>query len=175
MHKLMDDKSVKGSQAVFSVQFTLSDQTKRTGQGQFPMVTPRNAAIRENILNCGPPTLQLKLTGPASKNVTAARSFLTSVSHFGFLNKCIVNGEVERYGMASYRYQCRGKREIFLVSYDDIKKYFSLVDVAKKLDKDLLTVIKEILTTMSPDIAADFVASCGVIYRGEVCICNKYQ
>ena len=84
-------------------------------QAESPRAVPHqhgeNNIMKEVILNAGPKALPLKMTGTTEWNITAVRNFLQSCSFFGYSHKCILNGEAERFGMPSYRYQVKGKRE----------------------------------------------------------------
>ena len=121
-----DGKDVKSSQGVFHVQFSMSDQVKKTKHGQYPMQTSKNDALRELALTQGPKVATIKMTGPAAKEQIAVRRFITSCSHFGFMPQCVINGEVERFAMPSYRYQLKGRREVLFVSYDDLSRFFPM-------------------------------------------------
>ena len=120
------DKDVKSNCAIFFVQIGNSTQAKTQRMGQQPMITPRNEKLREKILKRGPPILSLAPSGGASKPLIALRSFVTGISHYGYLPTCIINGKVERYGLPSWNYQQKGSRECIFVNYGDIAKYFPL-------------------------------------------------
>ena len=140
LDKLFDDKDVKGAHAIFSVQFSCA--VKKDGKGQVPMISTRNIALRETILDLGPKTLDLKMSGAGlPKNIQAVKNFLQSISHFGYTAKCIINGENERFGMASFRYQTRGKRQVMFIRFDDLLNFFPLKVMADKLDKDMFTIL----------------------------------
>ena len=163
-----DGKDVKSSQGVFHVQFSMSDQVKKTKHGQYPMQTSKNDALRELALTQGPKVATIKMTGPAAKEQIAVRRFITSCSHFGFMPQCVINGEVERFAMPSYRYQLKGRREVLFVSYDDLSRFFPMEAICSKINKNLLEALTDVISTMSLEVATDFVQAGVKIYRGEV-------
>ena len=150
LETLFEDKDVEGQTAIFSMQFSCA--IKKDGKGQVPMTSTRNTAIRETILNMGPNTLDLKMAGAGlPKNVQAVKNFMQSVSHFGYVAKCNINGEHERFGMASFRYQTRGKRQIVLVRIDDIINFFPLSRLCDKPGKDMFTILAPTHSNRRPE------------------------
>ena len=106
--------------------------------------------------------------GTPSKGVQAVRAHMSSASYFGYLPTYIGNGEKERHGLPSFRYQVRGKREVILISFKDLAKFISFEDACKKSSKDLFSTITDTLGRMSEDTCKEFVAGDVNIYRGEL-------
>jgi len=79
---------------------------------------------------------------------------VTQISQFGVVRNGFSNGELERQGLATIRYQTRGEREIICINYVDIKNYFTTK--GKVVGADLLSFIKEFFGTASEQDWTDF-------------------
>ena len=165
---ITDDKSVKSAQSIVHVQFGLSDQAKKEKKGQYPLNCIRNDALRETILGYGPKVAAFKMSGAADLPTTAVRTFLKSVSHYCQLNSCVVNGEIERFGLPSWRYQTKGRRQVVVVSYEDIRNCFDVRAMCETSKKNVLDVVKDLICGMTVEILGDFFKNGGKVYRGEV-------
>ena len=168
VEEICSDKAIKSAQGIFNVQFAMSNQAKTDKKGQIPLTTPRNDRLREVVYSHGPKIADFKMSGPVPPPTVAVRNFIKSVSHYAQLTSCISNGETERFGLPSWRYQSKGTRQVVFVSYDHLRVFFDFKAVCEKLQAPLLDMVRDILATMSESVFKDFLDSGGVIYRGEV-------
>jgi hypothetical protein len=123
------EKDLKAALAIFQVQFAGSVQAKQKGCGQTPLIIPKKEKARELMLEAMPPIARDVNKDPVM------RRFVEAVSIYGQLPQCVVNGEVEKQGAATSRYQLKGSREIFLINYVEVKK---LLKIADTVECDLL-------------------------------------
>ena len=168
VEEICADKAIKSAQGIFNVQFGMSNQAKTDKKGQIPLTTPRNDHLREVVYGYGPKIADLKMSGPVPPPTVAVRNFIKSVSHYAQLPSCIHNGETERFGLPSWRYQSKGTRQVAFVSYDHLRKFFDFHSACEKLQIPLDAMIRDVLATMSAAVCKDLLDSGAVIYRGEV-------
>ena len=121
---LTTDKEMKSELAIFQVQFTGSVQAKEKGIGQQPLQSSRKEKIREIMVQNAPPTVD-----GVAKDIMILR-FLNSMSTYGIMPQCTVNGEFERQGVPTIRYQIKGSRQYILINYLDFKNFMGLNETA---------------------------------------------
>ena len=112
--------------AIFQVQFPNQNQTKTDHRASQPYNADKKDRIMELMLDWCPNTVP----GPKdSEHAVVAKAF-TTLSKFGVLQTSIVNGVVEKQGLASVRFQTKGKREITIIFWTTFNKLFAKLGVA---------------------------------------------
>ena len=168
LEHMMEEEDLKNANGVFFVQFSCSNQAKtQKGRGQIPLQTPRNDKLREIMTGFGPPMLKL-MPGNSSKGHVGLKTFLSTVSNFGFLPSAFVNGEIDRFGLPSIRYQLRGKREVIAISCGEVCKFFDMQAACQQKSKDFIDVVTDLLESASTQKVQEFLDHGCVMYRGEV-------
>ena len=86
---------------------------------------------------------------------------------FGMLSNFVCNGEVERFGLGGCRYQAKGRREVTLLNYTAVSKYFPIQDLSDQLQCSSLDSITRLLAGASTEMLDDFL-KVTMIFGGEV-------
>jgi invasion protein IalB len=94
--------------AIFSVQLPSQMQAKTDKRGQQPLLADNKNEIRETMLSFAPTPVDI----PKGAAYQTLERSVNQVSQFGILPGCVVNGNVERQGLSTLRYQTRGTREV---------------------------------------------------------------
>jgi hypothetical protein len=129
LRDVANEKDLKAALAIFQVQFAGSVQAKQKGCGQTPLQIQKKEKARELMLEAMPPVAR-----DVNKDAIMRR-FAETVSICGQLPQCVVNGEVEKQGAATSRYQLKGCREVYFIDYTEVKK---LLKMSEHFEGDLL-------------------------------------
>jgi hypothetical protein len=143
---------------IFQVQFGKNVLFRKEKRGQQPFVGDCEA-LRDCMCAYSPPILDI----PRSHAYAVLTKATTSVSMFGLFPDCVVNGELERQGLPSLRYQIKGSRLISCVPFDDIAKFMQSKSIS--LEVDMLAVIRDTFDSMDDETFGQFCALSPKVYR----------
>ena len=126
--------------AIFSVQLPTQSQVKQEKRGQQPFQVDKKQDIRATMLAHAPTITQV----PKDADHAFVDRSVSQLSQWGVLPGCVINGAVERQGLATLRYQTKGKKEVAVI------KFASLANAMKDIgfivgDDDLLSAINTFL------------------------------
>ena len=132
--------------AIFSVQLPTQSQVKQEKRGQQPFQVDKKQDIRGTMLAYAPTITQV----PKDADHAFVDRSVSQLSQWGVLPGCVVNGAVERQGLATLRYQTKGKKEVAVIKFASLANAMKDMCPSWNVGDDLLSAINTFLVMFPP-------------------------
>ena len=147
LQAVLGDRMIQSAMGIFQVQFRSSEQGKINGRGTLPLMCAKKDLLRQCLLECAP----MQDNIPAAKENEFLVKMISAAAQWFILPSCVTNGEVDRQGMPSIRYQSKGTRQVCVVSWDKLEDHLAQVIGSEggRLRKDLLETMTAVFEKMT--------------------------